>query len=79
MQVSRSERLRLSPGLWLGSSAPQASDQRWRRPRVHPLTIYFQPSQHFQCRIESRQSQGAHMRIVMLKIVRPEGGLYKSL
>ena len=28
-------RLRLRPPrLWLGGSAPQASDQRWRRPRV---------------------------------------------
>ena len=25
------------PRLWLGGSAPKASDQRWRRPRVHPL------------------------------------------
>ena len=27
------------PRLWLGGPAPQASDQRWRRPRVHPLPV----------------------------------------
>ena len=25
------------PRLWLGGLAPQATDQRWRRPRVHLL------------------------------------------
>ena len=37
VHILETETLLRPPCLWLGGSAPQASDQRWRRPRVHPL------------------------------------------
>ena len=36
-QVSLCMTLLKPPRLWLGGLAPQATDQRWRRPRVHLL------------------------------------------
>ena len=37
VHIWETETLPRPPPLWLGGSASQASDQRWRRPRVHPF------------------------------------------
>ena len=49
----KSGRQTLVRQLCLGGSDPQASDQRWRLPRVHPLPALPAPFQHFQYRTES--------------------------
>ena len=71
--VSISERLRLSSGQHAygsaasGNQVPQASNQRWRRPRVHPLPGV--PALSTQKRlilisfVNHLAFRGAHMRI----------------
>ena len=64
VSISETETLLRPTRLWLGGLVPQASNQRWRRPRVHPLPdLSTQKRLILISFVNHLAFRGAHMRI----------------